>query len=537
MNKRILSAILALAMVMTLFMAVPVSAAKHNSTQVKVVADKTTAKVGDIINYTIIIGPVSELGSLQMELVIPESLSYVPGSGKLADGLMEKLGYDSLDWTEVSLIINGFASAADYESDTDTEIATFKCKVEDGFSGPAKLDLTYLEFCSCQTFEDHTSRFTVVPAVVEIEGVSIKEPTLTVEANKEVAKRGDEITYTVYLQQNDTITCFGFDVKVADGLTFVDESVVLSESAKTILGEGFEYTSPKDTQNPDEELPYFSWISAEGDDVTNKSKIELAKFKCTVDNDAELDKLHEVGLANVEIAAGSTQNYATISELAKVTPHFVFVSNPSAPSTPDKDPADTPDDKDDEGETDKPVVTPDTPENPFKDVANGVYYFEPVLWAVENNITSGTSATAFSPDLSCTRGQTVTFLWRAAGCPKPTLTENPFTDVAPGSYYYDAVLWAVEKGITTGMTETTFEPDATVNRAQTVTFLWRSAAKPEVSVANPFTDVKAGEYFEKAVLWAASENITTGTSATTFAPNSECTRGQIVTFIYRLYNK
>ncbi|MBP1570838.1 MAG: S-layer homology domain-containing protein [Oscillospiraceae bacterium] len=256
-----------------------------------------------------------------------------------------------------------------------------------------------------------------------------------------------------------------------------------------------------------------------------------------MDDDAELGKLYEVGLSDIAVAAGSTQNYADLSALTKVTPHFVFVTTPSAPSTPDKDPVDTPDDKDDEGETDKPVVTPDTPENPFKDVANGVYYFEPVLWAVENNITSGTSATAFSPDLSCTRGQTVTFLWRAAGCPKPTLTENPFTDVAPGSYYYDAVLWAVEKGITTGMTETTFEPDATVNRAQTVTFLWRSAAKPEVSVANPFTDVKAGEYFEKAVLWAASENITTGTSATTFAPNSECTRGQIVTFIYRLYNK
>ena len=543
MKKRILSAILAIAMVATLLVAVPVTAATHNSTKISVIPDKTTAKVGDIINCTVSLGPVSEMGSMQMQLVFPDSLSYVPGSGKLADGLMEKLGYDTADWTEESLVINGFASAADYESDKDTTLATFQCRVEDGFVGTAKIDLTYLEFYSCQTFEDHTARYTAVPAEIKIEGVSVAAPTLTVAANKDNAKRGDEITYTVYMQQTDTITCFAFYVKAADGLTFVDNSVTLSEGAKKLFGETFEYTSPKDTVDPEKVLPYFSWYSVEGEDVTNKSKIELAKFKCTVDDDADLDKLYEVALEEVVVGAGSTQNFADISALAKVTPHFVYVTTPTAPSTPStpqNPPAETPDDKDDnkddENVEDKPQ-TPATPSNPFKDVANGVYYFDPVLWAVENNITSGTSETTFSPDLSCTRGQTVTFLWRAAGCPTPTLTENPFTDVAPGSYYYDAVLWAVEKGITTGMTETTFAPDATVNRAQTVTFLWRSAAKPEVSAANPFTDVKAGEYFEKAVLWAASDNITTGTSATAFSPNNECTRGQIVTFIYRLYNK
>ncbi len=538
MNKRILSAILAIAMVTTLLVAVPVSAATHNSTQVKVVPDKTTVKVGDIITYDIVLTPVSDMGSMQMRLVIPEGLSYVANSGHLTDGLLEKLGYDVADWTEESLIVNGFASAGDYESDKDTTLATFQCRVEDGFVGTATLDLTYLEFYSCETFEDHTARYSVVPGVVEVEGVSVESPTFTVVADKNSALRGEEVNYTIYMQQFDTITCFGFDIKVADGLTFVEESVTLGSNAKTLFGETFEYTSPKDTENPAEELPYVSWYSAEGEDVTNKSKIELMKFKCTVDKEASLDKLYEVGLAEVAVAAGSTQNYADLSALTKVTPHFVYAAKPTTgapstpteptepttPSEPEEEPTVTPEDK---------PQTPEKPANPFKDVANGVYYFDPVLWAVENNITSGTSATAFSPDLSCTRGQTVTFLWRAAGCPTPTLTENPFTDVKPGSYYYDAVLWAVEKGITTGMSETTFAPDATVNRAQTVTFLWRSADKPEVTAANPFADVKAGEYFEKAVLWAANENITTGTTETTFAPNSECTRGQIVTFIYR----
>ncbi|MBP1570837.1 MAG: hypothetical protein J6C76_02955 [Oscillospiraceae bacterium] len=261
MNKRILSAILAVAMVMTLLVAVPVSAATHNSTQVKVVPDKTTAKVGDIITYDVVLTPVSDMGSMQMRLVIPEGLSYVANSGHLADGLLEKLGYDVADWTEQTLIINGFASAGDYESDKDTTLATFQCRVEDGFSGTATLDLTYLEFFSCETFEDHTARYTVVPGVVEIEGVSVASPELTVVANKETALKGDKINYTVYLQQSDTITCFGFDIKVADGLTFNEESLVLGENAKKLFGATFEYTSPKDTENPAEELPYISWYS------------------------------------------------------------------------------------------------------------------------------------------------------------------------------------------------------------------------------------------------------------------------------------
>ena len=174
-----------------------------------------------------------------------------------------------------------------------------------------------------------------------------------------------------------------------------------------------------------------------------------------------------------------------------------------------------------------------TAQNPFMDVKKGAYYYDAVLWAVEQKITSGTSATTFSPDASCTRAQMVTFLWRAAGSPKVENGKNPFTDVKADAYYYDAVLWAVEKGVTSGTSATTFSPDATVTRGQTVTFLYRNAGSPEVSGTMPFTDVEADAYYAKAVQWAVQQKITTGTSETTFSPMSDCTRGQIVTFLYR----
>ena len=174
-----------------------------------------------------------------------------------------------------------------------------------------------------------------------------------------------------------------------------------------------------------------------------------------------------------------------------------------------------------------------TAQNPFVDVKEGAYYYDAVLWAVEQKITSGTSATTFSPDASCTRAQMVTFLWRAAGSPKVENGKNPFADVQADAYYYDAVLWAVEKGVTSGTSATTFSPDATVTRGQTVTFLYRNAGSPEVSGTMPFTDVEADAYYAKAVQWAVQQKITTGTSETTFSPMSDCTRGQIVTFLYR----
>ena len=171
--------------------------------------------------------------------------------------------------------------------------------------------------------------------------------------------------------------------------------------------------------------------------------------------------------------------------------------------------------------------------NPFKDVKKDAYYYEPVLWAVENGITNGTSATTFSPDQTCTRGQVVTFLWRASGSPEPQSTKNPFKDVSKDAYYYKAVLWAVEQGITNGTSARTFSPNAPCTRAHVVTFLYRSEGAPKVSAKNPFKDVKSSEYFYDAVLWAVKNEITKGTSATTFSPGNPCTRGQIVTFLYR----
>ena len=176
-------------------------------------------------------------------------------------------------------------------------------------------------------------------------------------------------------------------------------------------------------------------------------------------------------------------------------------------------------------------------ENPFTDVPKGAYYLDAVLWAAENGITGGTDASHFSPDSVCTRAQAVTFLWRAAGSPAPKSSVNPFTDVAEGSYYYDAVLWAVEQGITKGTTADTFSPNATCTRAQIVTFLWRSQKSPAAGTANPFTDVAADAYYANAVLWAAENGITGGTTATTFSPNNDCTRAQIVTFLFRYLSK
>ena len=169
----------------------------------------------------------------------------------------------------------------------------------------------------------------------------------------------------------------------------------------------------------------------------------------------------------------------------------------------------------------------------FVDVPEGSYYEEAVNWAVDKGITTGTDATHFSPDGICTRAQAVTFLWRAAGSPAAKSAAMPFADVKAGSYYYDAVLWAVENGITKGTSETMFSPDATCSRAQIVTFLWRSQKSPAAGTANPFTDVKASAYYADAVLWAVKEDVTKGTTSTTFSPDANCTRAQIVTFIWR----
>lgn len=171
----------------------------------------------------------------------------------------------------------------------------------------------------------------------------------------------------------------------------------------------------------------------------------------------------------------------------------------------------------------------------FHDVSRLDYFYDAVKWAAENGIASGTGRYTFSPNAVCTRAQTVTFLWRAAGSPLPRYRVCPFTDVQPSDYYYNAVLWAVEQGITTGLNANTFGPDVTVTRGQVATFLYRAASAAKPSTFNPFTDVKTTAYNYNAILWAYDNRITTGTSDTTFSPDAYCTRAQIVTFLYRYY--
>ena len=210
--------------------------------------------------------------------------------------------------------------------------------------------------------------------------------------------------------------------------------------------------------------------------------------------------------------------------------------NADIPNTPDTKPEPTPT----PGPTDKPTPTPPVTPTPsptstpkFTDVKSGAYYYDAVIWAVKKGVTSGTGNNKFSPNASCTRGQIVTFLWRAAGSPDPVSSANPFSDVKPSDYFYKAVLWAVENNITSGIGGGRFGPGGACTRGQAVTFLWRAEKSPNASAGSLFSDVKSGSYYEKAVDWAVSKNVTSGTGNGKFSPDASCTRGQIVTFLYR----
>ena len=169
----------------------------------------------------------------------------------------------------------------------------------------------------------------------------------------------------------------------------------------------------------------------------------------------------------------------------------------------------------------------------FDDVPDNMYYAIAVNWAVDNGITNGVTETEFKPDQNCTRNQIVTFLWRAAGSPEPASLRNPFVDVKNSDYFYKAVLWAVEKGITTGLDDTHFGPNSVCTRAQVAMFLWRTLDKPAAGKNNPFTDIASNQWFYEPVLWAVDAGITNGIDKTHFGPDNPCTRGQIVTFLYR----
>ena len=173
--------------------------------------------------------------------------------------------------------------------------------------------------------------------------------------------------------------------------------------------------------------------------------------------------------------------------------------------------------------------------NPFTDVKESDWFFKPVMWAVNAKVTGGKTATTFAPYEGCTRAQVVTFLWAANGKPTPTTAENPFTDISSADWYYNAVLWAVENGITGGVSADKFGPDQTCTRAQIATFLWAAKGKPAVDSGSEFSDVKDTDWFAAPVIWAKENQVTGGISATEFGPNQTCTRAQVVTFLYKVY--
>ncbi len=179
------------------------------------------------------------------------------------------------------------------------------------------------------------------------------------------------------------------------------------------------------------------------------------------------------------------------------------------------------------------ITTSAAQTNPFHDVKMADYFYDAVLWAVENNITEGVGDGQFAPLKTCTRAEAVTFLWRAMGEPAPKSTDCKFTDVEKGAYYYTALLWAVEKNITNGTSATTFAPSMTLTREQFVTLLWRTAGEPNASTKATFTDVSSDAYYAKAVQWAVEEKITEGVGNNMFAPRRDCTRSQVVTLLMR----
>ena len=240
--------------------------------------------------------------------------------------------------------------------------------------------------------------------------------------------------------------------------------------------------------------------------------------------------------ANSGFTANSKSGYVlgeeTYMEITDETQNLEPDPNPEPDPDPDPDPEPDPDP--DPDPTPTPDPDPQPPKVSFADVPAGKYYSDAVSWAVAVEITNGTTATTFSPDNACNRGQIVVFLWRLAGKPIAQNRNNPFTDVKEGSFCYEAVLWAAEQGITTGKTATTFCPGETCNRGQIVTFLWRYAGKPAPQNQNrQFVDVAAGSFCDQAVMWAVENQITLGVDATHFNPTGKCTRGHAVTFLYR----
>ncbi len=304
-------------MVFSMSVTVSVSAATYEATQLKVIPDKTTANPGDVITYTLVMGPVSDLGSVQFDVVVPTGLTYLTGSGKISTGLKEALGFDWIDWAEEAKRITGSASGADYESDSDTTIGTFQCKVNNGFTGTTSVDLSNLEFCSCVDFTDFTSRYSIVPGIVTVEASdeadTVYESTeLKVVPNKTTANPGDTITYTVVMGAVSDLGSLQMDVVIPDGLTYVIGSGKLYEGIQDILGyDSVEWTEVSKMIN--------GYASAA--DYGCDTETVLATFQCTVDDNYV--GTATVGLTNLEFY--SIETWTEHTSRFTVTPAVVEI--------------------------------------------------------------------------------------------------------------------------------------------------------------------------------------------------------------------
>jgi hypothetical protein len=342
------------------------------------------------------------------------------------------------------------------------------------------------------------------------------------DAMKDV-KSGDTITLvsdndeTIYVDKTITFTLknaskFKGQVVASNIYTTVTKNVVGNTITYTCV-----YTAPS--------VPVYRVVVNDAEGGKIKASANKAAEGATIvltpiadDEEGELETLAVVdedgNAVTLTKRANGTYSFVMPAKAVTVTGTFTIVADPEEPDE-DEEPGD------------------EEEETVFTDVDEDAYYAEAVAWAVANEITKGTSETTFSPDDDCTRAQVVTFLWRYAGKPEPTTAENPFTDVEEGTDYYKAILWAYENGITTGTSETTFSPDETCTRAQVVTFLWRYEGELTYEEAETFTDVAEDAYYAKAVAWAVHEWITKGTGDGQFSPDETCTRGQVVTFLYR----
>ena len=358
---------------------------------------------------------------------------------------------------------------------------------------------------------------TLETAVFDSE-IDLKDYTCTVKSDDETVAtaelKGGKIVVTPVSTGTANITAtYTKNSGAAEGIALLDEGEATPDNTLTAT---FTVTVEKESSgggssgsSSDHERTYAIVTEDDGNgSVTVSADEASAGTRITVtvkpDTGYELDELTVTDAKNkdLKLTKRSESTYTFHMADSKVTVEVSFARD---------------------GEAEKPGSL-------FDDVSANAYYADAVKWAVEQGITSGTSATTFSPDMSCTRAQIVTFLWRANGSPKAD-GANPFTDVSADAYYYDAVLWAVKEGITSGTGGNNFSPDATVTRGQTVTFLYRAAGAPAVT-GGSFADVAADAYYADAVAWAVKEGVTSGTSATTFSPDAPCTRGQIVTFLY-----